>query len=443
MDCRPPGSSVHGFLQARTLERAVAMPSSGELPDPGTQPVSPAPSALADGFFIAEPRGKPQVLYIFLRSCYLHKLEWWSSTECVSLWGMNVFCKKENPQEAAKATSFLESHPVLPCGPPAHEYWCDCNTQAHISLQTVTGGRTNHCCEETVMKRHSLVKRWDWMKWKSKGRQQLCQARFVSFCQWLVVRARGAPFRWTDSPSSLHAQSSDHRPVRAAKSLRGRGKLVGRGAGKDALFAPAALCADMPATYPDEKESAPHAGNPAPAQALGREDPPGGGRSSPCSIPARELHGQRQQSIGSQRVGHHWALTLPLSTPSSFPTPAPGNYTQLPGQLPREGDSSCSGPELPSSFTTGHSYRRSWPLYRHLSDQGGVCYGQRWQQRRHLRRAQTAGRPQGTACFLSWNLFMWPSRGCAARRRSCVPHRECIWMHVPNYLTVNILKEKN
>ena len=179
------------------------------------------------------------------------------------------------------------------------------------------------------------------------------------------------------------------------------------------------------------------------------------GTAAPCSMPARELHGQRQQSIGSQRVGHHWALTLPLSTPSSFPTPAPGNYTQLPGQLPREGDSSCSGPELPSSFTTGHSDRRSWPLYRHLSDQGGVCYGQRWQQRRHLRRAQTAGRPQGTACFLSWNLFMWPSRGCAARRRSCVPHRgagkhhwssflwECIWMHVPNYLTVNILKEKN
>ena len=49
--------------------------SPGDLPDPGTQPVSPAPSALADGFFITEPRGKPHVLCIFLRSCYSHKLE--------------------------------------------------------------------------------------------------------------------------------------------------------------------------------------------------------------------------------------------------------------------------------------------------------------------------------------------------------------------------------
>ena len=33
MDYSPPGSSVHGFLQARTLEW-VAMPSSGDILDP-------------------------------------------------------------------------------------------------------------------------------------------------------------------------------------------------------------------------------------------------------------------------------------------------------------------------------------------------------------------------------------------------------------------------
>ena len=33
-DCSPPGSSVHGILQARILEW-VAMPSSRDLPDPG------------------------------------------------------------------------------------------------------------------------------------------------------------------------------------------------------------------------------------------------------------------------------------------------------------------------------------------------------------------------------------------------------------------------
>ena len=34
MDCRPPGSSVHGTLQARILEW-VAMPPPGDLPELG------------------------------------------------------------------------------------------------------------------------------------------------------------------------------------------------------------------------------------------------------------------------------------------------------------------------------------------------------------------------------------------------------------------------
>ena len=41
MDCRPPGSPVHGILQARILEW-VATPFPGDLPDPGIEPQSPA-----------------------------------------------------------------------------------------------------------------------------------------------------------------------------------------------------------------------------------------------------------------------------------------------------------------------------------------------------------------------------------------------------------------
>ena len=37
MDCSPPDSSVHGFLQARTLP----FPSPGDIPDPGIEPGSP------------------------------------------------------------------------------------------------------------------------------------------------------------------------------------------------------------------------------------------------------------------------------------------------------------------------------------------------------------------------------------------------------------------
>ena len=41
MDYGPPGSSVHRILQVRILER-VAIPFSGDLPDPGIKPQSPA-----------------------------------------------------------------------------------------------------------------------------------------------------------------------------------------------------------------------------------------------------------------------------------------------------------------------------------------------------------------------------------------------------------------
>ena len=41
-----PGSSVHGISQARILEW-VAFPSSGDLPDPGTEPKSPALQAVS------------------------------------------------------------------------------------------------------------------------------------------------------------------------------------------------------------------------------------------------------------------------------------------------------------------------------------------------------------------------------------------------------------
>ena len=54
MDYILPSSSVHGILQARILEW-VACPCSGDLPNPGIEPRSPA----LQGSLPAEPRGKP------------------------------------------------------------------------------------------------------------------------------------------------------------------------------------------------------------------------------------------------------------------------------------------------------------------------------------------------------------------------------------------------
>ena len=52
-----PGTSVHGILQAIILEW-VAISSSGDLPDPGIKPGSPA---LHANSLPTEPPGKPKV----------------------------------------------------------------------------------------------------------------------------------------------------------------------------------------------------------------------------------------------------------------------------------------------------------------------------------------------------------------------------------------------
>ena len=53
----PPGSSVHGISQAR-LRSGFALPSPGDLPNPGTKLMSPE---LVGGFFTTEPPGKSNI----------------------------------------------------------------------------------------------------------------------------------------------------------------------------------------------------------------------------------------------------------------------------------------------------------------------------------------------------------------------------------------------
>ena len=56
MDCSSPGSSVHGILQARILER-VAIPFSRGSSDPGIEPRSPV---MHTDSLPSEPPGKPR-----------------------------------------------------------------------------------------------------------------------------------------------------------------------------------------------------------------------------------------------------------------------------------------------------------------------------------------------------------------------------------------------
>ena len=68
MDHRPPGSSVHGILQARILEW-VAIPPPGDLPDPGIKPESLKFPALAGGFFTTSATCEAQYLPISWDYC--------------------------------------------------------------------------------------------------------------------------------------------------------------------------------------------------------------------------------------------------------------------------------------------------------------------------------------------------------------------------------------
>ena len=62
-DCSPPGSSVHGILQARILEW-LPFHSPGDFPDPGIEPRSPA---LQEDSLSSEPPGKSKPEHLSAR----------------------------------------------------------------------------------------------------------------------------------------------------------------------------------------------------------------------------------------------------------------------------------------------------------------------------------------------------------------------------------------
>ena len=76
MDCSLLGSSVHGILQAKILEW-VAMPSSGDLSNPGIEPSSPVPPSLQADSSLFESPGKPTHIPKTLENSFLWLAELW------------------------------------------------------------------------------------------------------------------------------------------------------------------------------------------------------------------------------------------------------------------------------------------------------------------------------------------------------------------------------
>ena len=61
MDCSPPGSPVHGILQARILEGLSCLPL-GDLPDLGIEPAAPAAPALQADSLLLSHHGSPYIM---------------------------------------------------------------------------------------------------------------------------------------------------------------------------------------------------------------------------------------------------------------------------------------------------------------------------------------------------------------------------------------------
>ena len=66
IDCSPPGSSVHGILQARILGVGCHALLQGIFPTQGSNLCLLSP-ALAGGFFTTEPPGKPTDYAVYLK----------------------------------------------------------------------------------------------------------------------------------------------------------------------------------------------------------------------------------------------------------------------------------------------------------------------------------------------------------------------------------------
>ena len=58
INCSLSGSSVHRILRQEYWS-GLPFPTAGDLPNPGIKPVFPASPALAGGFFMTVPAGKP------------------------------------------------------------------------------------------------------------------------------------------------------------------------------------------------------------------------------------------------------------------------------------------------------------------------------------------------------------------------------------------------
>ena len=112
MECSPPGTFIHGILQARILEWIV-MPSAGDLPDPWIEPMSLMSPALAGRCFAttATP-GKHTCMPHLLYSPDLSPIDYHFFKHLQNFLLGKCFHNQQEQQMHSKSSSILK-HGVL------------------------------------------------------------------------------------------------------------------------------------------------------------------------------------------------------------------------------------------------------------------------------------------------------------------------------------------
>ena len=89
MNCSPPGSSVHGILQARILEWVA--PSPGDLPYPGTELTSLMSPVLAGRFITTSATWEALVINLWV---FMHEICFFRLRSPKSFWSNRISFKK-------------------------------------------------------------------------------------------------------------------------------------------------------------------------------------------------------------------------------------------------------------------------------------------------------------------------------------------------------------
>ena len=89
MNCSPPGSSVHGILQARILEWVA--PSPGDLPHPGTELTSLMSPVLAGRFITTSATWEALVINLWV---FMHEICFFRLRSPKSFWSNRISFEK-------------------------------------------------------------------------------------------------------------------------------------------------------------------------------------------------------------------------------------------------------------------------------------------------------------------------------------------------------------